>query len=320
MRRLEVIVGVVLSTVVLSAVSPPPAIAQVTMVTGSAFGFYASVGLFGGPPGVNGPLPAVTLPPGGSAEPVTETDPDGGTAQYGPAVIVQTMAMTVSTEGTTGPEGSVTSSSSVEFDLDQEQQVDPFNADELLSSCTADESGLTGSSRLTKASLVLSTDPETQEPSETIPLPENPAPNTAFEGTIDHVGDRFRVVLNEQIEEGGTITVNAMHLYLLGNIAVGDAIIGQSVCGVNATSGGATPTTGAGAGTPDTTAPPGTTTPASDATTDSSRLEGAATADTGEDAGGAGALLPAGLVVGGLALVGLVVKLVAGGRAGGSGG
>jgi hypothetical protein len=55
------------------------------------------------------------------------------------------------------------------------------------------------------------------------------------------VGDRFRVVLNEQFEEGGTITVNAMHLYLLGDIAVGDAIIGQSVCGVNATSGGVTP-------------------------------------------------------------------------------
>jgi hypothetical protein len=278
-------------------------------VTGSAFGYYASVGLFGGPAGVNGPAPTVVLAPEGSTEPVVETDPDGATAQYGPATIVQTTAMTVSTQGTTGPDGSVTSSASVEFNANQEEQVDPFNADNLTSTCSASEAGFTGAATLNNASLVLSTDPDTQEPVDTIDLPANPEPNTTFEGTIDHVGDRFRVVLNEQIEEGGTITVNAMHLYLLGNIAVGDAVIGQAVCGVNATApggGGIVPTD-----TPASTETTNTTASADD-TTDTSGAGETASAET-DDGGGSGLLIGA-LVVGGLAVIALVVKAVTGRR------
>lgn len=289
-RRQMLLVGMLLSAMLLSAFwQREAADAQVVEVTGSAYGFFTSVGLFGGPPGDVGPVPTVTLPPGGSAEAITATDPDGETAQYGPAVIVQTEAMTVSTEGTTGPDGSVTSSSSVEFNPNQEEQVDPFNADDLMSTCTASGSGTSGSVTLNNASLVLSTDVETEEPVETIDLPVNPEPNTTFGGTIDHVGDTFRAVFNEQITEGDTLTVNAVHLYLGQNaagedvpgIAKGEAIIGQSVCGVSASGGGGgestttvapgggggsgVPTTAPGRGSTATTAPasqPAPTTPA----------------------------------------------------------
>ncbi len=66
----------------------------------------------------------------------------------------------------------------------------------------------------------------------------NPAPNTSFEGKLEGIGDSFRIVVNEQTTSGGSITVNAVHMYLLGPTAVGEAIIGQSRCGATATTGG----------------------------------------------------------------------------------
>lgn len=286
-----------------------PALAQGTEVTGSAYGFFTSVGLFGGPPNDVGPVPLVTLPPEGSPEPITASDPDGDSATYGPAVIVETTGMTVSTEGASGPDGSVTSSSSVQFDQNQDEQPDPFNADEVRSMCTASGSGTSGSVVLDNASLVLNTDVETQEPAETIDLPVDPAPNTTYGGTIDHVGDSFRVVFNEQILEGGTLTVNAVHLYLgqnaageeVAGVARGEAIIGQSVCGAGA-SGSSQPGDG---GAVTTTQPAETTTTEGVETTTTT---GQAASEI-ESAEGAGPLVVGAVVVGGGALVGLLVWL-----------
>lgn len=306
------LIGVVALAVLFSGLwHPRPALAEVTEVTGSAYGFFASVSLFGGEPVDTGPTPVVTLPPGGSADPIVETDADGGVAQYGPAVIVQTTGMTVSTEGTTGPEGSVTSSSSLDFADDQEEQVDPFNADDLLSTCTASESGVDGSVTLNNASLVTSTDPE-GEPAETIDLPVDPAPNTTFGGTIDHVGDTFRIVFNEQILEGDTLTVNAVHFYLgqnaegeeVGGVAKGSAILGQSVCGVSASGSGepgATPSTSPIENGESTTigGEEGTTT-----------APGQAVAEIDEaDSDGSAAPLVIGVLVGGAALAALMFGL-----------
>ena len=247
-RRQKLLVGVLLSAMVLSLFwQREAADAQVTEVTGSAYGFFTRLSLFGGPASDRGPVPLVTLPPEGSSEPITQTDPDGDSAVYTPAVIVETTGMTVSTEGTTGPNGSVTSTASVEFNANQDEQVDPFNADDLESTCTANESEATGSVTLNNASLVTSTTDPEGEPAETIDLPTNPAPNTSFGGTIDHVGDSFRVVFNEQVRQGDTLTVNAVHFFFGQNAegeptsgaAQGEAIIGQSVCGVTAS--GSTP-------------------------------------------------------------------------------
>src|SRR5688572_17930508 len=66
--------------------SPAPAAADVTVVSGGAFGHYTKVGLFGGPPSVVGPLPDVRLPPTGSEQPITRFEA-AGSAVFGPAHI-----------------------------------------------------------------------------------------------------------------------------------------------------------------------------------------------------------------------------------------
>nr|MDQ3578272.1 choice-of-anchor P family protein [Actinomycetota bacterium] len=62
----------------------------------------------------------------------------------------------------------------------------------------------------------------------------NPAPNTTMRIPSGPVPSPLvTVVFNEQIRnDDGSLTVNAAHEYFLGNIARGDLIIGQSVCGL----------------------------------------------------------------------------------------
>jgi hypothetical protein len=62
-------------------------------------------------------------------------------------------------------------------------------------------------------------------------VPAHPAPNHTVTGTTSN-GDSFRAVFNEQaIDADGTITVVAVHLYLLGPTAVGDVVIAESHAG-----------------------------------------------------------------------------------------
>lgn len=211
------------------------AAAQVSGVSGGAYGFYASVSLFGGPAGANGPAPTVELPPEGANPPLTATAPSGA-AQYGPATIFKSGPMTVSTRGSTGVEASVTSSADIQGVADG---PGPFLYQRVRSMCTANEAGATGSATIDGGKLETKYDPSTQEPTTTEPIPVTPAPNTERTGTIDHVGDRYRIVFNEQVRNAdGSITVNAAHMYLLGPIAVGELIVGQSRCGVTAASAG----------------------------------------------------------------------------------
>jgi hypothetical protein len=78
------------------------------------------------------------------------------------------------------------------------------------------------------------------------PVPVNPPVNYTRTGVITNVGDSFRVVYNEQITSAnGSITVNAVHMSLLGPTAVGELVIAQSRCGRTAGGSG----TGAGTGT-----------------------------------------------------------------------
>lgn len=282
-RRSKVLGAFLLSALVLSMLwQRQSAEAQVTEVTGSAYGFFTSLSLFGGPPTVIGPIPTVSLPADGSSTPITATS-NGESAVIGPAVLVESDTITVSTEGTTGDNGSVASSSMVGFPLPQEDQVDPFNADSVSASCTADASGTTATVSLKNASLVTKTDDVEGDPVDTMDVAETPAPNTIAGGTIDNISDTFRVVFNEQIEENGVITVNAVHFFfgqnaqgeeVSGGPAVGELIVGQAVCGVAASgagggattttagSGGATTTTAAG-GSSATTRPTATTAPSS---------------------------------------------------------
>jgi len=183
----------------------------------------------------------VTLPAGGSASPITATAATGR-ASAGPATFFTSGPITVSTHGTTGTTGSVTSSTNIQTVNTSGQEV--FTAGNVASTCTASEGTISGSTTITGGTL--QTDSGDDDPTNTIPdhppvnvtLPANPAPNTFFNGHI-HVGsstDNFRYVFNEQVlNPDGSITANAAHEHLLGPKAVGDLIIGQSVCGVTAT-------------------------------------------------------------------------------------
>ncbi len=234
--------------------------AQVTAVSGSAYGYSLSVGLFGGPPSTRGPIPTVTLPAGGSAVPITATAPTGS-AIVGPAIFFSSGPITVSTQGTIGATGAATSSTSI-TNINT-SGAEPFTASNLASTCTASQNTRSGSTTITGGTLITDngndingdgdfTDPG-EHPPVTVPLAVNPAPNTSIDGHIHVNGaqDNFRYIFNEQITNpDGSLTVNAAHERLFGPIAVGDLIIGQSRCGVTAVTTAATVAVGGRVTTP----------------------------------------------------------------------
>ncbi|MGH9152911.1 MAG: choice-of-anchor P family protein, partial [Acidimicrobiales bacterium] len=201
----------------------------VSAVAGGAFGYHASVSFFGGAPVVRGPAPAVTLPVTGSSSPITQTV-ESGEARAGPAVLFLSGPITARTQGTTGAEGSVTSSVSITGAT--EDPPWPFRYEAIRSTCSASPAGTTGSTTITGGTLATSFDDE-GEPAATEAIGTSPAPNTERSGTLDHIGDSFRVVFNEQVRAAdGSLTVNAVRLSMLGPTAVGELVIGQSRCGV----------------------------------------------------------------------------------------
>ncbi len=255
-RHRKPVVGLLLSAMVLFGLEQRPAMAQASELNGSAYGAFAKIGLFGGAPSQVGAAPVVVLPKTGGDE--AESLP-GLIAQFGPATVFggkyeepgrnPSGELKVSTRGKTGSDGFVTSDASV-----VNVGPGPLIADKMSSTCTANQGGVTGSATINGGVVETKYDPSTQEPTRSEPVPVNPAPNTAVEGTMDHVGDRFRIVFNEQIVKGDTITVRAAHMYFLGNVAVGDMIVGQSVCGLSTDDGSTAPPTTA----PDPNAPPTT--------------------------------------------------------------
>jgi len=203
-------------------------------VKGSAYGYSCDVTVFGSSSPVK-PTPAVSLASDASNSPQTASVASAR-ADAGPATIFSSGRIDVSTSGTPGPASSVTSSANIANR--GVVGLDNFTASNLASTCTASESGASGSTTITDGVLV--TDSGSDRPGHdpvTVPLPTNPAPNTTYEGHL-HIGntsDTFRWVFNEQIVNAdGSLTVNAAHQYLLGPIATGELIIGQVVCGMTA--------------------------------------------------------------------------------------
>ena len=278
--------------------------ADVTAVQGSAYGYYTSVSLFGGPamlrgfgqvtctepnvpPGC-GPAtaesPSVALPATGGT--VTDVDPDGAKAQYGPAVIFggiwpdaapsapESGPISTDCTGSTGPGGSVTCNTAITLYSPPNALVPggvgpgPFNANEVRSTCSATETdpttgakAITGSTTIVNGILETKYDPNTQLPIVTEEVPVNPAPNYTRSGTIDHVGDSYEIVFNEQITNpDGSLTVNAAHMRLLGPTAVGDMVIGSVTCGLTTVGVPTTTTTTTTIPTTTTTTLPPTTT------------------------------------------------------------
>ncbi|HUQ63209.1 MAG TPA: choice-of-anchor P family protein, partial [Acidimicrobiales bacterium] len=233
--------GVAVAAIVLATFVPTPAAgADVVLVNGGAFGFSASLSLFGGPAIPKGPAPVVTLPPTGTERPLTASEPSGH-AVFGPVDMVDSGPLKVSTAGTLGPGGRVTSSSSVDGNYKPDRG--PLRFELAESACTASEEGVTGVTTMTRAFVQTKLDPKTEAPLATVPILPTPAPNYTVEGTLDNIGDRFKFVFNEQIlAEDGSITVNAIHMYALGPIAVGELVQAQSRCGAVGPNGPRTPT------------------------------------------------------------------------------
>ena len=152
--RVAIIVALACSAMLLIGVGQGPARANhtfnVTAVSGSAYGYFSSVSLFGGPPNTRGPAPTVTLPPGGSAVPVTATAATT-TVTYGPATVFSSGPLTVSTQGTIGAGGSVTSS--VDIQTVNRGGSEVFTATNLSGSCTASGAGASGATTITNGRL-----------------------------------------------------------------------------------------------------------------------------------------------------------------------
>ncbi len=242
-----------------------------------AFGVSAQISLFGGVQPADGPTPVVTLPAGGSSTPVTASAPSA-IVKHGPANFFTSDKLDVSTQGTTGASGSVTSSAkvvNVNKSAAQQQATgsEILTADAIESTCTASASGLTGSAKFTNATLQTDSglDGNPSHPRVEVPVPANPPPSPPSArqtptpppptpglpnpGHIEVNGsqDFFHIVFNEQVKNpDGSLTVNAVHQYLDGPTAIGDLIIGQVRCSTSAAS---TATPSASPGSPAASSP-----------------------------------------------------------------
>ncbi len=275
MRRLHLVsvtvIGAWLFTVLAGSSS-----AQVTQVTGSAVGARGSVTLFGGNPIVLDPTPAVTLPPtGGNASDSVASI----VYQAGPAQLLTTGAAEVSTQGTTGPGGSATSTATL-----QNIAIGGTTIATLNATCTASETGTTGSTTVTGGRVPTEDPTRGNEGDEVFTdVPVNPPPNFELNGFVPTVGtDYYRVVFNEQVVTGNTLTVRAAHFYLgdprpgENPVAVGEVVVGEVTCGITA-GGGVTTTTMAPGATTTTMAPGATTTTMAPGATTTTMAPGATT-------------------------------------------
>ncbi len=238
--RRPIAVALACSAMLLIGVGQGSAQADVTAVKGSAYGYSCMVSAFGLPCRPAGPTPTVTLASNASNSPQTAAAASAR-ADSGFATIFSSGRIDVSTQGTLGPTGSVTSSTNI-ANVNASGQEN-FTASNLASTCTASETGVSGSTTITGGTLQI--DNGDSDPTNSIPdhppvevvLPASPAPNTTYNGHV-HIGnttDNFQWVFNEQVvNPDGSLTLNAAHQYLLGPAATGNLILGQVVCGVTA--------------------------------------------------------------------------------------
>lgn len=201
----------------------------VTSVQGSAFGYHAdNITLFGGPQPDTGPTPTVALASDASNSPAAATATTGS-VQYGPAILFDSGQIDVASSGSLGPSGSATSSTA----LEDVNAGEVLTADLIVSSCAASSSATSASTTVTNG--IVRTHQGAEDHDEgVVAIPATPAPNYTVEGHV-HMGgsqDTYRIVFNEQVMAGSSLTVNAVHVYYLGPTLTGDLIIGQAVCGV----------------------------------------------------------------------------------------
>jgi hypothetical protein len=251
-------VAVIAASALVTAVGVSPAWAGVTAVNGSAYGYRAyNINLFGSPQSDTGPAQSVALASNASNSPQSASAASGVVA-YGPAVLFTSDSVVVSTFGTIGASGSVTSSARADHVNKSTTQPtitgsEILTADRISSTCTAKTATPTGSTTITNGTLRtdsgldLNGDGDYVDAGEHAPvdatLSSSPAANTTYYGHI-HLSstatDTFKVVFNERSTVGGTMTLSAVHEYFgvtsSGNdphsALHGDLVIGRVVCGL----------------------------------------------------------------------------------------
>jgi hypothetical protein len=198
----------------MAVASAGAAFADVSAVSGSAFGESVNVTVLGTGLVSSGPMPTVTLPAGGSATAVTNS-----TAQVNVIGLLSTGLLNVSTQGVPGATGSVTSSAQVANPKVGLALAPAVSADAVGSTCTSDAEGSTGSTTIANLRVLGQS------------VDVSAVPNTGL--NIANVGILY---VNEQVVTGSGastgITVNAVRLTLNAGLGNGTIIIGQSRCAV----------------------------------------------------------------------------------------
>jgi hypothetical protein len=197
------------------AVAASPALADVTSVSGGAFGESVNVTPLGLANIKSGPLPTVTLPSTGGGP---FTNSAASVCVPSPAcTTLQTGVLNVSTQGSTGPSGGSSSSASVANVTALMGTAAQLTATAVSSQCSVGPNSASGSSTIVGGTFGGQS------------LAANPPPNTTL------TADGVTLILNQQTTSGGpgnfSMTVNAVHLILSGALGTGDIIIASSTCG-----------------------------------------------------------------------------------------
>lgn len=192
-----------------------PAHADVTAVSGGAFGESVDVTPLNAANVKSGPLPTVTLPPAGGG-PFTNSAVSACVPTPSCALL-RAGVLQVSTQGSTGATGGSQSSAAVANVDALGGSPAELTATAVSSQCQVTSTSASGSTTLVGGSFGGQA------------LAANPPPNTTL--NIDGV----TLILNEQKTTGGagnfSMTVNAVHLILSDGAGTGDIIISQSRCG-----------------------------------------------------------------------------------------
>lgn len=208
--------GGVLALAVVAALLAGTAPAWAAPGDGSAFGIEVNVSLAGASVVDAGPFAAAS-----TAGPTSDTAVSANVPGIVRAGVIRTSATKDSDTGAV-----TASASTADVTLPVLAAIGYVNAKLITATCTATQSGEHGSADLAGAVL-----------GRLGALAAHPAKNTTITIKLPGIGNVATLIINEQIgNKDGSLTVNAVHLHLLGGTGIGaigsgDVIISSATCG-----------------------------------------------------------------------------------------
>ena len=214
MKRSLVRRGGLLAAVVASVVLAGAAPASAAPGDGSAYGVNVNVTLLGQPAVKVGPLAAAN-----TAGPTTNTLASANAAGILTAGVITTEAKR---DDNSGAVTAKATTADVGLPL-LKAALGNVGVKAVEAVCTATQEGVKGSTTLVGANL-----------GSAGAVDANPAPNTQIKVSIGLV-NVATIILNEQIQKDASLTVNALHVKLLGGVVgalgSGDVIVSSATCG-----------------------------------------------------------------------------------------